>query len=153
VPVRKFAQPVLEIQIEFVNDSRIEPHTGHKNEVSSGLVSSFQRTERDANRDRVQQLAGRMVGPVREPDFVSQNVCRPRGQNTKMHLGPGDSVHNFIDRAIASRRENQIAAVVNGFRRKFAGPLRTRRRKEFDVPARFLEDANGFIQTCPSRPF
>jgi hypothetical protein len=70
-----------------------------------------------------------------------------------MHLRPGDSVHNLVDGAITPRRENQIAAVVDGFRGKFAGALRTRRGKKFDMRARFLENTNGFIQTRASRPF
>lgn len=70
-----------------------------------------------------------------------------------MHLGAGDSVHNFVDRAIASGRENQIAAILDGFQGKFTGPLRARRGKKLDMRACFLEDMNGFIETCPSRPF
>ena len=68
-------------------------------------------------------------------------------------MRPGDSVDNLVDRAISSRRENQVAAVVSGFQGKFTGPLRTRRGKKFDMPARLLENTNGFVQTRASWPF
>ncbi len=156
VPVGELAQSALEVQIEFVNDARVEAHAGHENEVPAGLFGlSFRESdaERNANRHGVQKLARGVIGPVRESDFVGQNVRRPGGQNSERNVRSGDPVDDFVDGAVAARGENQIAAAFHGLRGQFAGALRAGRGEKFDLRARLLEDMNGLIQTRASRPF
>ena len=56
VPVGEFAQFALQIQIEFVNDARIQPHARHQDEMAARLVGPFQSAQRDAHGHRVQKL-------------------------------------------------------------------------------------------------
>ena len=153
MPVGQLTQFAFQVQIELVNDSRVEPDPRHKNEIPARLIGFFERTKRDAHRHGVQKLPGRAVRPVRKTDFVGENIRGSGRQNTELHIGAGNSIHGFIDGAVAAGRQNQLAAAFYRLARKFSGALRTRRHKEFDVAAVSLENAYGFIQTRASGPF
>ena len=56
MPIGEFAQFALEVQIEFVNDARVQPHARHKNKIASRMSGSVQRSERNANRHGVEDL-------------------------------------------------------------------------------------------------
>src|ERR1700691_5648016 len=53
MPVGQLAQFPLQIQIEFIDNARIEPHSSHKNEMAARLVRPVERAQRDAHRRRV----------------------------------------------------------------------------------------------------
>jgi hypothetical protein len=94
-----------------------------------------------------------MIGPVGETDFVGQNIGGSGRQNTKRNARPGNSIHSLVDGAVATRRENEIAAILNGFTGKLASRLRAGSSPEFYVCPGILQDTNGVVQTYATGPF
>ncbi len=153
MPVGEFAQLALEVEIEFVNDARIEADSGHENEIAARLCGLLESAERNANRHGVEDLAGGVIGPVGESDFVGEHVRRSGGKDAEVNIRAGDAVHDFVDGAVAAGGENQIAAAFHGLRGQFARTPRGRRGEKFDLRARLFERVYGFIQTRTSSPF
>ena len=145
-------EPRLQIDVEFVDDARIEPHAGHQHKMAPRVSWPVERAQCDAGGNGGQKLRRRAVGPRAEPHFVGQNVGGARRQRAKGYVGTGHPVHGFVDGAVAARREDEVAALLYGLARQFARPVRARSRIQFDRVARFAEELDGVVQARVFRP-
>lgn len=153
MPIGQFTQFAFEIEIEFVDDARVEAHARHQNEMAARLVRPFERPQRDAHRGGFEKLFGGVIGPVGETDFIGQNVGGPGRQNAKRNVGSDYAVDRLVDGSVATRGEDEIATGIDRFAGKLAGRLRAHGGNEFDRGSCVLENANGAVQTRASGPF
>jgi len=147
VPVGKFAEAVLELEIELVDDARIEPDAGHQNEVTTRLTRGIENAESDAHRDGVEQLLRGVIGAACKAELVGQNIGSAGGKNAEEHLRADETVDSFVDCAIAARGKDEIAARCNSLRGDLPRHSRTGRRERFDFGSGAAEDADSRIET------
>jgi hypothetical protein len=152
MPVGQLAQFPLQIQIEFIDDARIEPYSRHKNEMTARLVRPVERTQRDAHRRGVQKLLRGVIGPIGETDFVGQNIGGPGRQDAKRDMRPGESIHSLVDGAVTARGQDEIAALLDGFTSKLSGRLRAGSRHELDMCSGIFQDTDRVVQTYATSP-
>jgi hypothetical protein len=153
VPVSKLSELALQCQVELIDDARIEPDTRHQKEVAARPIRPLQHAKGDAHRDRMEKLFRGVVGPIRESDFICEDIRGARRKNSEQDLRPGDAVRSLIDRAIPTGRKDKIAAGVNSFARKFSSQQGTGRRHEVHVRSRTLEDVHGAVEPRSSAAF
>ena len=154
MPVGQLAEFAFEMEVELVDDARVQTNACHENEMAARLVRPFERPQRDADGRGIEKLFRGAIGPVGETDFVGQNVGGAGGQDAEPNLGAGYSIDDLVDGAVAAGGEDEIAARVDRFAGKLSGRLRTRRGNEVDVRSGGIsEDTNGDIQTRASGPF
>ena len=64
----------------------------------------------------------------------------------------GNAVDRLVNRAVAARRQNQIAAVIHRPARQFPGPIGTRRGKQRHLATIGLEGPHRLVQTVAPPP-
>ena len=97
----------------------------------------------------MEQLHGRAVGTIAQTHFVSEYVGGTGGQGAERYRRPGDAVDSLIDGAIATRGQDEIAAVFNRRARQLPGLVGSGGGVELHLPAGFAEDLDGIVQTHP----
>jgi hypothetical protein len=87
-----------------------------------------------AQADLIREYVGGAAGKNAENDMVGR-ACVAR-----------DTINGFIDGAIASRRENALAAAIRGLGGHLAGGFRAGGGEQTDAVSGALEDGRGAIQ-------
>lgn len=90
-----------------------------------------------------------MVGPIGQADFIGQDVRRPGRQRSKDRIRPGYSVDGFVDGAVATCREDEVAALRDCLTCEVTGLARGLGRVQGNLPASRPEDGNGAVQPGP----
>ena len=154
MPVGQLAQPVIEIRIDIVHDSaRQGRHPPSGQSSGRGDAGTFQRAQRDAGGRGVKELFGRMIGTGRKTDLIGEHIGSAAGQHAEDHVRSGDAIDGFVDSAVATRCQDEVAAGIDGDASEFPGAIRPRSCKEFDGSPCVAENLYGRIQTRAPRPF
>ena len=125
----------------------IEPDACHEKEVAARVIRPVVRAQRDAGGYGVQKLYGGMIGAAAEPDFIGQYVGGAGGECAKCHSGARQAVDGFIDGAVTTCGQYQIATRVGGPQSQFTGHIRACGGEKFHLPAGLLKHGYSGVQT------
>jgi hypothetical protein len=152
VPIREFAEALFEVQVEVVNNFRVESDPGHESEVASRVAWPVEAAERNADRRGFEKLLCRVIGSAGKSDFVGEDVGRAGRQRAEGNTRAGDAVYHFVDGAVAPRGQDDAAARARRGTGQFAGVVRRGCGKEVDRGTGGLEGGDGGVETCPAGP-
>ena len=113
--VAQRAEIFPEIAVGLLHDLGVEAHAPELHE--SVLVGHREiDNARVAGLDDLPALAQIAGGNA---EFRGEDIHRADGQEAQRHVGTGKAVHHLVHRAVAARRDHDLAALLHGLPRKF----------------------------------
>ncbi len=76
-----------------------------------------------------------------------QDVRSAGGQRSERDLRADDTIHHFVDGAVAAAREKQVEAAIDGRAPEFAGHVRASGRQQFHVATGVAEAVDSGVET------
>src|SRR5215470_16809928 len=126
-PVSEDSHARLELKIDGIGDAAIGSGTGDTEEIAGffGLCERSGEAERDVANFSPHQLLGGLGNLPGEFKLLGEHIGGASGKQGKRNamtvLLPGQTVYNFVDRAVAATGDDQLAAIVARLPRNFGG--------------------------------
>ncbi len=151
-PVGEDSHFCFQLEVHGVSDAAVGTSAGDAEEIAA-LVGLFERSgeaKRNFSNGTAHEAFGGLRNIPRQSELFGENVCRAAGKkserNTMAILLAREAVDDFVERAVATAGDDELAAFLSGAQSDFGGVARAGCLGKVGFDSAGGENFAGFVQ-------
>src|SRR6266851_6949550 len=115
--IREHAHAVFDQAVEFVEQVRVDAHSGCDGEVAEsrkiGEITVVDSSDSDPLRYGGEKGMSGSVRSQRKPEVVRHSICGPERDDSKRRFPPRQTLEHIVNSAVTSASDDGVAAFAN----------------------------------------